>query len=57
MIKIHLIGGENIVAQVADPSSLADLLADPNGVLRVDFDGKPLLVPVRGVAAIVLMSG
>lgn len=57
MVKIHLIGGENFVVSVADTSSLAALLTDPNGVLEVDFDGRPLLVPVRGVAGVVLMQG
>ena len=56
MVKIHLVGGENLVVQVPDVSALPRLLADPNAVLQVTYDGKPVLIPVRAVAAIVQMG-
>jgi hypothetical protein len=56
MVKIHFIGGENLVVDVADPASLAAALRDPDGVLEVTHDGRPLVLAVRAIAAIALLS-
>ena len=56
MVKIHFIGGENIVVEAADPQALVAGLRDPDGVLEVRHDGKRLFLASRAVAAIVLLS-
>lgn len=56
MVKIHLVGGEALVVQIADVAALPQLLRDPDGVLQVTYDGRPVLIPVRAVAAVVQMS-
>jgi hypothetical protein len=56
MVKVHFIGGESLVVSGADASTLEAALADPDGVLRVTHDGKPVLLAVRAIAAVVILG-
>jgi hypothetical protein len=56
MVKIHLVGGEAIVVEIANVAALPELLRDPDAVLQVTYDRKPVLIPVRAIAAVVHMS-
>jgi hypothetical protein len=56
MVKIHLVGGENLVVEIADPSGVRSALKDPNDVIEVTHDGKSVLIPVRAIAAFVFLS-
>ena len=56
MVKIHFIGGENLVITAPDPSVFSGALNDPNGVLEVTHDGKQIFLAVRAIVAIVVMS-
>jgi hypothetical protein len=56
MVKIHFIGGEDLVVDVADPDGLARSIADPDAVIEVGHDGKRVFLAARAIAALVIMS-
>jgi len=56
MVKVHFIGGDSLVVDGVDASGLEQALTDPNGVLLVRHDGKPVLLAVRAIAAVVILG-
>ncbi|HUW01244.1 MAG TPA: hypothetical protein VMW08_02710 [Acidimicrobiales bacterium] len=56
MIKIHFVGGENLVVEVADTDGFRRALENPEGLIEVTHDGKSVLVRVQAIAAVVFIG-
>jgi hypothetical protein len=56
MIRIHFVGGENLVVEVADAEEFRKALENPEGLIEVTHDGKSVLVRVEAVAGAVFLN-
>ncbi len=56
MIKMHFVGGDNLVVDVADADAFRKALENPKGLIEVTHDRKTVLVRVEAVAGVVFLD-
>ena len=56
MVKIHFVGGENLVVELVDPEAFRARLEDSGGTVEVTHDGKVVVLRVEAIAAVVFLN-